>query len=197
MYGLINRAYQSFLTDTYGLSVWSDAVHQADLGVTRFEALMDYPDEMTTKLMASSAEVLARSAEDLTEDLGTYLVAHPNSQSLRRLLRFGGTSFTEFLYSLDDLPDRARLAVPDLVVPQLALNELGPHRFVLECQVMPYPAGHVLMGILRAMADDYGALASLEYRGVVKDHEVIDITVHEMDFSEGRDFQLTTPETLQ
>ncbi len=61
----------------------------------------------------------------LLEDLGTYLVSHPNVQGLRRLLRFGGAGFIDFLHSLDELHDRARLAVPDLDLPQLELRDHG------------------------------------------------------------------------
>jgi hypothetical protein len=50
----------------------------------------------------------------LLEDIGTYLVTDPALEPLRRLLRFGGDTFAEFLGSLEELPDRARLAMPQL-----------------------------------------------------------------------------------
>jgi hypothetical protein len=47
-----------------------------------------------------------------------------------------------------------------------------------------------MVGILRAMADDYGDLVILDYSGVRDGAEVISITVVERDFAEGRSFDL-------
>jgi len=48
----------------------------------------------------------------------------------------------------------------------------------------------VMMGVLRAMADDYGALVILDHHGVQDGDEVISITLIETAFAEGRSFEL-------
>ncbi len=131
-----------------------------------------------------------RPRDDVMEDIGTYLVSHPNVEALRRLLRFGGVTFIEFLHSLDDLPDRARLAVADLNLPRIELHDHGPSRFSLICKSPVAGYGHVMMGILRAMADDYGALALLDYQGRDKRVETISISLIETEFAKGRVFDL-------
>jgi hypothetical protein len=126
--------------------------------------------------------------------LGTYLVSHKNVEALRRLLRFGGVTFEEFLHSLDDLPDRARLAVSDLELPKLELREHAPGMYSLNCssdlQVFGANFGHVMVGLLRAMADDYGALVLLEHQGGQLGSETISINLLESSFAEGRSFLL-------
>jgi len=165
-------------------------MRQADLGVTGFEPMMTYDHAMTPKLVAAVCDVLGRPAADVMEDLGTYLVSHPNTEALRRLMRFGGVTFTDFLHSLDDLPDRARLAVPDLNLPWIELRDEADGTFCLHCDASLPGFGHVLVGILRTMADDYGALALLEHSGGDTGTEQIAITVIESEFSEGRSFHL-------
>ena len=83
----------------------------------------------------------------LLEDIGTYFAFHPNVEALRRLLRFGGADFSEFLNSLDDLPDRARLAVDDLELPELFLVQLTEGHFRLVCRAKLPGWGHVMVGI--------------------------------------------------
>jgi hypothetical protein len=118
------------------------------------------------------------------------LVSHPNVEALRRLLRFGGVSVVEFLHSLDDLPDRARLAVDDLNLPALELREHAANRFSLTCSY-PYEGfGCVMVGVLRTLADDYGALVFLEHQGGDQGVEVIEITLFETAYAEGRTFEL-------
>ena len=48
----------------------------------------------------------------------------------------------------------------------------------------------VMTGVLRAMADDYGALVILDITGKQDGSDVISITLVESEFSEGRAFEL-------
>ena len=48
----------------------------------------------------------------------------------------------------------------------------------------------MLMGLLRAMADDYGALVLLDYQGGGQGIESISITLIESSHSDGRAFEL-------
>ena len=120
MHGLIYRAIECFVTDSYGPEKWSQAASLADLGFVEFEPMLIYDDALAPQVIAAVGEVLNRSEADLMEDVGTYLVSHPNTEGLRRLMRFGGVSFVELLHSLDDLQDRARLAVSDLMETEFA-----------------------------------------------------------------------------
>ncbi|MFK7764832.1 MAG: heme NO-binding domain-containing protein [Roseobacter sp.] len=190
MHGLINRGIQRFVIDSYGEAKWHATVKRAGLGFTEFEAMWTYDDAVTPAVLEAVCDVLDRSLEELLEDIGTYLVSHPNVEALRRLLRFGGVTFEEFLYSLDDLRDRTRLAVSNLEIPRLELVEHNPEQFSLHCYSEQYGWGYLFAGVLRAMADDYGALAFLEHKGATEGHEIIEIRLLETAFAEGRDFAL-------
>ena len=122
--------------------------------------MLPYPAEVTDRLLTAAATRLDRDGGCLLEDLGTYLVSHPARAGVRRLLRFGGSDYREFLYSLEDLPARARLALPDLVLPDLRLREAARGRFRLEIGPGMPGLAEVALGLLRAMADDYGALVT-------------------------------------
>jgi len=190
MHGLVNRAFQCFLRDTYGEAFWAKLMQELDLGLVGFEAMLSYDDAITFRVIDQASGMLQKGRDELLEDLGTYLVSHDNVEALRRLMRFGGVTFEDFLWSLDDLPDRARLAVPDLTVPEIAVYPEGEGAFTLRCG-NKYPGfAHVLMGILRTMADDYGALVFLEYAGAEEDAEKIKVLLLEAAFSEGRSFEL-------
>lgn len=198
MHGLINRSIQCFLRDTYGPAIWAQVARDARLNFDSFEALLVYDAPLTTAVIAAAADILRRPRETVLEDLGTYLVSHPNTESLRRLLRFGGVDFVDFLHSLDDLPDRGHLALPDLDLPKLRLVDQGDGEFYLHCSVMLPGIGHVIMGLLRAMADDYGALVLLDHAGTTaRDgdiYEKIGIQLLDHRHSAGRRFDLTLPE---
>ncbi|MWD27273.1 heme NO-binding protein [Aquicoccus sp. SCR17] len=190
MHGLINRAIQGFVRDTYGPPVWAQVMRQADLGFAEFEAMLDYDDAATYRVLAEVAQALDRPLPGILEDIGTYLVSDPRMERLRRLLRFGGDTFEEFLLTLDDLPEWARLAVPDLTLPELEIRALAPGTLRLSCVAERTGWGHVIVGMLRALADDYGALVFLEHVPAEEGREIIEIAVLESEFAAGRDFEL-------
>lgn len=191
MHGLINRSIQCFIADTYGPAVWTDIAEAAGIGAEGFEAMLTYDDPVSYAVLDAAALQLSRSRESILEDIGTYLVSHPTTEPLRRLLRFGGASFAEFLDSLDDLQGRGRMAVPVLDLPALELQEHTPGRFTLHCRSANPGLGHVIVGVLRAMADDYGALAMLEHQGRRDGAERIAIELLDQSFAEGRQFDLS------
>jgi len=190
MLGLINRSFQFFVIDTWGVEAWETVASAIGLPFAGFEAMLSYDDSALDRVIDASSALLHRSRFSLMEDLGTYLVAHERQATVRRLLRFSGANFTDFLSSIEELPDRGRLVLPDLDLPGLALSDLGGGAFRLRCLSPISGAGHVIMGLLRAMADDYGALVLLEHLGVEGEEEVISIQIADLELYAARPFSL-------
>lgn len=190
MHGLVNRSIQCFLRDTYGAASWAHVAREAGLSFDSFEAMLNYETALTEAVLMAATRILGRPRESVLEDLGTYLVSHENTQGLRRLLRFGGVTFDDFLHSLEDLPERARLALPDLDLPALTLEEGATGEYQLRVSAEISGVGHVMVGLLRAMADDYGALVLLDHAGAGQGDEVIQIQLLDQRHSTGRDFDL-------
>lgn len=193
MHGLINRAIEMFVRQTYGGKDWIALTKKLDLGFTEFEAMLTYEDMVTMQVLEGLSDHLKKDQSDILEDIGTFLVSHPSAESLRRLLRFSGRDFVEFLHSLEDLPARARLALDDLNLPQFELKEHNLDHFsvVIRDEIQgPVAFGHVLLGLLRALADDFGALVLLEHKGGREGTEVISVNLLHNSFTEGRRFEL-------
>lgn len=190
MHGLIFRTIESFVRDNFGVDRWEHAVEVADLDIGSFEAMLNYDAAYLQRVLKGCSISLDRAPSVILEDIGTYLVTHENHASVRRLMRFGGDTFVELLHSLDDLPGRTRLAITGLDLPTITVKEHTAQRFTILCEGGPEGFGHVLVGLLRAMADDYGALALLDFHGVKSSCEVIEATVVDVSFAEDRGFSL-------
>ncbi|WP_299027608.1 heme NO-binding domain-containing protein [uncultured Sulfitobacter sp.] len=190
MHGLINRSFQNFVTDSYGSDVWLEVAARAGVSPPDFEAMLPYDDAVTPAVLDAIGLVLRRPRGEVMEDIGSYLVSHPKTEAVRRLLRFGGVNFEDFLHSLDDLPDRARMAVAELQLPAIELHGHPDARYSLICDSPIDGFGHLMMGVLRVMADDYGALALLELESSGTGRETVRIQLVQSDYADGRDFQL-------
>jgi hypothetical protein len=196
MHGLIICAFESFVRNTYGEGHWAGLVERLDAGLEHFEPMFHYDDGLAAQLLADTAVRLDKPAEALLEDFGIFLATHPASERVRRLLRFGGVDYEGFLASLEDLSGRVRLAVPDLLLPDIVLEERGPGDYLLRCDDAPPEFAPVLTGLLQAMADDYGALVVIEQErrltqgGAGMGDARLAIRLLEADFTEGRGFAL-------
>ncbi len=193
MHGSINRAIERFVRDTYGRDVWIELTKKLQLGFVEFEPMLNYEDDLTIRLLDELSCELSQSRADILEDIGTYLMSHANFEPLRRLLRFSGVTFLDFLHSLDDLQARTRLALADLELPMLELREFATDFFCLTVhseQARLPGFGHVVTGLLRAMADDYGALVFLQHKGGRDGREIIEVRLLETAYASGREFEL-------
>ena len=190
MHGLINRSIQCFIQDTYGQRSWDAVARLAGLKIAGFEAMLTYDDALTDQVIDAAAQFLGRTREEVLEDLGHYLVSHDSLTSVRRLLRFSGLNFVDFVNSLEELPERGRLALPNLDLPELELLDHGAGHFILRCVAPLKGVGHILVGLLRAMADDYGALVTLDNLGQEDGAEVISIVIADQAHSAARPFHL-------
>ncbi|MBK4215516.1 heme NO-binding protein [Paracoccus caeni] len=178
MHRLIDRAIEEFLRDTYGDALLG-AVQQmmgraADLPAE--EGLHD------NSRIHVAARRLAKPADELFEDLGAWLA---RQEAIRRLLRFSGREFAEFVIRLDELPGRAHMILPDICMPAITVTEcsLGDLRVILPERETGWTA--LLAGMLRVMADDYGALGLISVEG-----SQIGVLIPDAEFAQGRDFQL-------
>lgn len=193
MHGLINRSIQRFLSDTYGDVLWQAVVSAAALPTGGFEAMLHYDDAQTSAMLEAAAVRLAKPRDALLEDFGAYLVT---LEPLRRLLRFGGVDYPDFLLSLDELPARGLMALPDLDLPRFTLTTVAEGRVSLLVHAGVSGWGAVLSGLLRAMADDYGALALIESLMVGEGQELVSVELLEARFASGRRFDLAQPAVL-
>jgi hypothetical protein len=190
MHGLINKAIERFLRETYGDACWQDIARAAGTPEAGFECMLVYDAADTFRLLDAAQAQLDKPRAQILEDIGTFLVSHPGLESLRRLLRFGGDDFVEFLHSLDDLPERARLAVPDLDLPRIELREHAANHYSVISEHGWPGFGSVIVGLLRAIADDYGALVLLDHKGGREGTEVVEVRLLEQTFAKGRAFHL-------
>ena len=195
MHGMIGRALECFLADGHGAEARRAALAHAGLSPDGFRSTRHYePSAVPAVLRAASAD-LGLPPRTLLSDLGVWLVSQPGNEAIRRLVRFGGADFRGFLHSLEDLPARGRLALPDLDLPRIALLDRNPV-YEVRIDFGECGAGWVVSGVLRGMADDYGVLALVEHRGLRRRVdgtcvERVRVEVADDAHAAGRDFDLS------
>ena len=134
-------------------------------------------------MLRTAARDLEKPLDELVEDLGAWLV---RQHEIWRLLRFCGSDFLDFLLRLDELPERMRLVTDDIALPEIALSRGGDGLVWVTLENGSPRWSALLSGLLRAMADDYGALCV-----ITRSDDGIRIDVSDLDFAEARTFRLS------
>ena len=165
MHGLVNRALRDFAHAQGGAAAWERVMSVIDIPPEDFGLFRVTDTGNTSALIRTIAVEMDRPLADFCEDWGHWIVAAPEHATIRRLLRFSGRSFIDFVHSIEDLPDRAQLAVPGLKLPPLDVRDHGRGHFTIEVGTRIPGTDHALLGILRAMADDYSALVLMTHLG--------------------------------
>lgn len=113
MYGLLNQALQSYVVSTYGAATWETIAP----GVTAFERMQPYPDDLTSGLVARAALVLGRTTDDVLASFGEHWVKYTDAQGYRALFDIAGPDLLDFIESLNTLHARVQHAFPGLNPP--------------------------------------------------------------------------------
>jgi hypothetical protein len=156
MHGLVNRSIEGFLRSSYGPEVWQAVANSAGVDAEGFLTWTTTADQVVTAMLRATAQRLRKPVGECLEDIGAWLT---RQEEIRRLLRFSGSDYPEFLESLRELPGRIALVIPEMAIPGLTVTCDSSGCYAI------YPSRRwagflrVTAGVIRGMADDYGALA--------------------------------------
>lgn len=190
MLGVVNKAIEQFIQTTYGDRVWRNTMQLAQMVDHDIEPMLMYSDELTYQLLDGLIATTGKPRQDVLDDLGTFLVTPPHGRMVRRLLRFGGATFEEFLSSIADLNDRVALALPDLDLPSITIETRAADRVVVTVENRIHGFANVLQGLLRAMADDYGTLVFIDLGQSTDSATQLEVILIEQNFAKGAEFNL-------
>lgn len=190
MLGVVNKAIEQFVRTTYGDRVWQKTTQLAQVADSDIEPMLMYSDELTYQLVDGLIISTGKQRQDILDDLGTFLVTPPHGRMVRRLLRFGGATFEEFLGSMADLNDRVALALPDLDLPSISIDVRATDRVVITVENRIQGFANVLQGLLRAMADDYGTLVFIDLGQIIDGAVELEVILIEQNFAQGAEFNL-------
>ncbi|MDT1063342.1 heme NO-binding domain-containing protein [Paracoccus sp. CPCC 101403] len=162
MLGMLDRSLEAFLRDCHGDEAWRDILAAANIRPEEFLSSAFTGRSRIRRIVLIAARKLGKAPEDILEDLGAWLV---QIEPIRRLLRFSGTSYGDFVLSLGELPARAGMILADMPEFGLAVVQKGQGGFAILSRRLPPGWLNVLAGALRGMADDYGTLALISVNG--------------------------------
>jgi len=118
MYGLVNRAIEEMVQESYGNEVWKRICASAGMDTPTFISNEPYPDEVTYRLVTAASEQLGLPADDVLRAFGEYWVLETGLKAYGPLMRAGGRTLKEFLVYLPKFHVHIQVMFPELRPPE-------------------------------------------------------------------------------
>ena len=155
MYGLLNAALKEFVATKYGGDAWDSVVQRAAVGVTHFNKMDPYPDEMTYKLVGETAAVTGQSVDAVLDAFGEHWVAYTAAQGYGPMFDIAGDSLRDFLLSLNELHVRVGRSFPKLVPPSFRFDSISPHSLRMHYLSQRKGLCPMVPGLLRGLSNRF------------------------------------------
>ena len=180
MHGLINRVIHRYVREEYGSGFWREIAQRARIDPPRFETQHSYPIGVTRRLVGALRRLSGQDTSVLMRELGRFAVQHPLAVPYVQLVQFGGSDYARFLQSLEDVPIRLGMVLPDCKLPILEVVQMDPQRFYLICKSDFEGVGSCVAGMLEAMAEIYGCsveVSELTHRDCARSGELLSVRI--------------------
>jgi hypothetical protein len=172
MYGLVHQAIKALVLSTSGAPAWERTIELAGVNIEPFVALRPYPDDVTTRLVASAAEVLGRTGDELLRLFGEFWISYSAEHGYGDLLELLGHDLTSFLVSLDGMHDRLRLSYPELNPPSIWCTDVTAQSLVVHYASDRPGLTPFVMGLLHGTAQRFGEVVEVRPgRGLADGHD--------------------------
>ena len=122
MYGMVNNAIRSYVTEQHDPQLWARICERAGMDSGEFAATMPYDDAVSLRLLEQSAAAMQLSLDELLRQIGKYWVQFAARSSFGPLIQFGGTHFEEFLGNLDAMHSKIQASLPQLAPPSFLVE---------------------------------------------------------------------------
>ena len=121
MYGIINKALEELVTETFGEKVWENIKIKSNIDIDYFISNQSYNDQITYDIaIAISNETKTPLNETLTL-FGEWWILKTAKEKYCSLLSFGGKDIKEFLEHLPDFHTIVMLLYPNLTPPEFKI----------------------------------------------------------------------------
>ena len=175
MYGLVNNALQTMVSDQYGKDVWERIVARVPECPPEFVSMESYSDDVTYGLVGAACEELGVEARSLLHELGEYWIPYASKAGYAVLMERGGRSLPEFLQGLDAMHSRLALTYSKLQPPSFRVFDVGDASLRLHYYSQRQGLQPFVVGLLHGLAKQFGTTVEVELiegREMHSDHDI-------------------------
>ena len=132
MYGMVNKAVQNLLLTHPGEDTWQQVKRKAGAANEIFITTQSPRDEVTSKIIGATSEVLEQSTGKILKISGRGWELETAINSYERRLTSGGRTLEEFLKNLPNFHTRVEMMFPTQQPPRVDGADVNPTELQLQ-----------------------------------------------------------------
>ncbi len=178
MYGVVNKAIESLVTENYGLEKWHAVKQKSGVAIDIFVGSESYDDDITYKLAIAAADVLQTSVDDILIAFGEYWILKTGMERYGSLMKAGGANLKTFLVNLPSFHDRIMLIYPKLTPPEFRVSDISNNSLNLHYFSKRPGLQEFVRGLIQGLGKLYQtpvAIQLLQSRNDGSNHEIFHI----------------------
>lgn len=121
MYGIINKALEELVTETFGERVWENIKTKSNIDIDYFISNQSYNDQITYDIAIAISNETKTPLNETLILFGEWWILKTAKEKYGSLLSFGGKNIKEFLEHLPDFHTRVMLLYPNLTPPEFKI----------------------------------------------------------------------------
>lgn len=164
MYGLVHTAIERLIREEFGEDAWLRVASRAGISNKRFVSMDPYDDALCYAVVGAAAEELELPATKLLEAFGEYWIRYTAEQGYGGLLQQAGSSFEDFLDSLDMLHTRVAAMCPELRPPSFEAERIAENHYHLHYFSDREGLTPMVIGLVRGLAARFALGAEIQIR---------------------------------
>lgn len=179
MYGIVNKAIESLITENYGEEIWEQICLRSGVEVTFFISNEPYDDAITYQLATAAAEILGISVSEVLIAFGEWWILRTGKEKYGSLMEAGGTHLLEFLRNLPAFHNRVMLMYPKLTPPEFRVSHETARGIYVHYISQRVGLQEFVRGLLQGLGKLYNTpitLTLLESRDTGAHHEIFAVT---------------------
>ena len=125
MYGMINKAVEALIKETWGEATWLEICKDAEVDPLGFLTMEQYDDAITYRLVGSASKISGLPAEDILRVFGEFFIPFTEREGYGLLLKAAGSNLAEFLSNMDNMHSRINSTFTEATPPSFRVEKLG------------------------------------------------------------------------
>lgn len=163
MYGIVYKAIQDLITDSYGADEWEAVKEKSGVDVDFFISNEPYSDDIMNKLAGATSEVLGITVDHVLNAFGEWCVLKTIKEKYGGFIATGGENLREFLVNLPLFHNRIMLMHPMFTSPEFKISNIKDNSISVHYHFKKEGLQEFVKGLLAGLAKMYKVDANVEF----------------------------------
>jgi hypothetical protein len=155
MYGMVNKALQSYVTNLHGEGVWERIREKADVKEPHFVSMKQYDDKSTYDLVEAASSLLVMPADHLLREFGKYWVVFAKKEGYGEVFKISGDNFVNFMNNIDSLHSSLAGSFKNFLPPSFKITDIKSDSFTFHYYSKRPGLSNFAEGLLHGVAKHF------------------------------------------